>query len=170
MTLKRIYQIFFTVRRCLVCEEMLLPDRIEEAFCDKCQHGWNSDTLIGCPECLRPARECECMPNSLKRSGALTLRKLAFYMNEGDHKPVNSVIYWLKYKHNVRIAHFVARELIPALNTELDALGISKDDVIITHVPRGKSAKISHGFDQSEMVCKQMSKQTKIKHYAIEDQ
>lgn len=167
MTAKKFYQIFFTVRRCLICEEMLSPERIDEAFCEKCQTGWNSDTLTACPECFLPARECECMPRSLKKAGALTLRKLAFYMDEGDHKEVNSVIYWLKYKHNMRIANFVARELLPALNTELDALGLSNEDLVITHVPRGKASKISHGFDQSEMVCRQMSKQTKIKHLTL---
>ena len=157
MRAKEFYQRFIAVHKCIGCGEILPWQRSDEAFCEMCQQNWNADTLRGCVDCFLPARECECMPKSLKSAGALTHRKLVFYSDSGDNSTTNGIIYWLKHRKSDRGAHFVARELTYALNTELEALDVTDQNVIITHVPRGKRAKIYHGFDQSEMVCKHFS-------------
>lgn len=107
------------------------------------------------------------MPNSMKKAGTLTFRKLAFYVDSGEHSATNSLIYCLKHRKINRVACFIAKELLSALNAELETIEASDDEVIITHVPRGKRAKILHGFDQSEMVCKQITKLTNIPHVSL---
>ena len=160
------YHRFIAVHKCAGCGEILHWRLSKQAFCPKCQLDWNADTLDGCPECFLPARECECMPKSLEKAGALTHRKLVFYVNSQEHKASNGIIYWLKHLKNTRIARFVAKELLPALNNELKALEINNEEAIITYVPRGKRAKLMHGFDQAQMVCKQLSILTNIPHTA----
>ena len=167
MTVKEFHRLFIAVHKCVACDELLPWQRVEEAFCEKCQHEWNADTLKGCSKCFLPARECECMPQSLKKVGALTNRKLIFYDNSGENQASNGLIYRLKHHYNTRIARFVARELIPALRDELESIGATDGEVIITHVPRGRKAKMLYGFDQSERVCKQMSKLTKIPYVSV---
>lgn len=164
MKAKEFYQRFIAVHKCIGCGEILPWQRSDQVFCEKCQQNWSADTLRGCVDCFSPARECECMPKSLKTTGALTHRKLAFYSDSGDNSTTNGVIYWLKHVKSGRVAHFVARELLPALNKELEVLNVTDQNVIITHVPRGKRAKIYHGFDQSEMVCKHLSRLTGFPH------
>ena len=53
---------------------------------------------------------------------------------------------------------FIASELKGALQGELDVLGVSaRDDAVIVNVPRSKKSRAVYGFDQSEVVCRELS-------------
>ena len=98
------------------------------------------------------------MPDVLKKTGALTLRKLVFYKEDSPHCASMSLVYWIKHRKSKRMTGFVADGLKNAVAEELDTLGVSDlKDVFITYVPRGKRSLNSHGFDQSKLVAKRLS-------------
>lgn len=167
MKAKEFYRRFIAVHKCVGCGEILPWQRSDQVFCEKCQQDWNADTLRSCVDCFLPARECECMPKALKSAGALTHRKLVFYSDSKENRSTGGIIYWLKHRKSNRVAHFVAAELLPSLQAELDTLDANDQKFIITHVPRGRKAKIFYGFDQSEMVCKHISRLTNLPHVSV---
>ena len=58
---------------------------------------------------------------------------------------------------------FIAEELRDFVKTETDVLGIdAKSQAVIVNVPRGRSAKNIYGFDQSVMVCRELSRLCEI--------
>jgi ComF family protein len=149
---------YITVHKCGGCGEILPWQISDGAFCKKCRENWNADTVVTCKECFLPARECGCMPDVLKKSGALTLRKLIFYKADNPHCASMSIVYWIKHRKSKRMTDFVADGLRDAIAEELDTLGVGeKEGVFITYVPRGKQSRYSHGFDQSRLVAKALS-------------
>ncbi len=162
MTLKDIIRRYTFVHKCAGCGEILDLDHFDDAFCPECKLFWNASLTSSCKKCFKPAIECECMPKSVSKAGALCLRRLFFYESERARAPHMSVIYWLKYKKSRRIVDFVANELCPSVKDELDVLGAEKNDAVICGVPRSRKARLKYGFDQSEMVARALGKRLEI--------
>ncbi len=161
MTAKDFYRRFIAVHKCGGCGEILPWQRSDEAFCDKCQLDWNRDTVVGCKDCFLPVRECGCMPDAMKKAGALTLRKLFFYREDAIYSATMGMIYWIKHRKSKRMIRYVCDRLFTAVTEELSTLGInSSDEVFITYVPRGKASYRLHGFDQSRLIADRLSELT----------
>lgn len=164
MTVNELYRRFIAVRKCGGCGEILSWQCSDGAFCEKCQLDWNRDTVVGCKECFLPVRECGCMPDSLKKSGALTLRKLFFYREDATYSATMGIIYWIKHRKSKRMTQYVCEQMYIAVTEELSTLGVeSSDDVVITYVPRGKASYRIHGFDQSRLIAERLAKLTGYK-------
>lgn len=157
MGLKDLYLRFIAVRRCGGCGEILSFDRRQTAFCSRCQSSWSFEKNRGCGECLLPARECGCMPSSLARAGALCLRRLFFYEGEDSSTAGMRMIYLLKRKANRRMSKFVASELEGAVRNEMSTLSLEKNDIVVSWVPRGRVTRNKAGFDQSELVARELA-------------
>ena len=161
---KDVFKKLFVVRKCARCSNILEFERIDMPFCASCQLEWNAAIIEGCPTCFKPALECECMPQVLSKSGAMCLRRSFFYKSENARNAPMSIIYWLKYKKSRRIVGFVARELCGAVRAELDVLDIEGDQVIFCGVPRSKASRIKYGFDQADMVSKELAQRLNMTH------
>ncbi len=150
---------FVFVRKCGGCGEILPYERSRDAFCSECVRAWHIAKAENCPNCLRVVTECTCTPNGLR--GVRSLRKLIFYHSKKYDEPQNKMIYLIKHRPNKRISAFVAKELSAALREELAVCGFSDQtsDVIVLNVPRGRRSKTLYGFDQSELVCRALSKE-----------
>ena len=155
---------FLAVRKCGGCGEILDFEHFDNALCDVCGLRWRVAKTESCPSCNQSAVECPCMPKGLSRSGALCLRKLFFYSAEKHSEPQNRIIYYIKKKRSRRISAFLAKELSELLKAELEALEVGDDSAVIVNVPRGRRAVACHGFDQSELICRELSSITTIPH------
>ena len=159
MTLREFLDYYVYVQKCGGCGEILPDERKQTAFCSACHLRWTVAKTENCANCFRPAVECTCMPKGLSSVGALCLRKLIFYHTERGEQPQNKLIYFLKRNPNRRMARFVAEELKGAILTELEVLG-KKDlasECVLVSVPRGRLARNTYGFDQAELVCRELS-------------
>lgn len=169
MSAKDIIRIFVSVHKCAGCGEILDAEHSGGAFCASCQLAWNASLTESCKNCFKPAIECDCVPKTVSKSGALCMRRLFFYKSENTRAPQMSIIYWLKYKKSKRIVSFVANELYSTVKGELEILELGIDDVIVCGVPRSKKARIKHGFDQSEMVAKKLAELLGLKYSRLLD-
>ena len=160
MTIGELYLRFVAVRKCGGCGEILGYERLNDALCEKCRLRWNEIILESCGECFKPARECSCMPKKLSASGALCLRKMFFYQKDAAYTPEMRLLYNHKHKKLRRITDFVAEQLLLAIRCEFENLGIddAERQVMITFVPRSKRSRRTHGFDQSELIARSLSR------------
>ena len=159
MTWKDFCKKYVYVHKCGGCGEILSPARSDGAFCEKCELEWRAELNVGCSDCFLPIRECGCMPKSMSRAGALTLRKLFFYRADTPYTASMSMIYWIKHRKSKRMVRFICDALsVPALE-EMRTLGVDvgSENFLITYVPRGKRSYREHGFDQSRLVAKGLS-------------
>lgn len=163
MSVKGFLKYFFTVRRCGGCGEILDADDADGAFCPECYLKWRVAKTATCPTCNQSAIECLCAPKGLGRTGAICLVKLYFYDAAKSGQPQNKLLYHIKRYRNKRLSDFVANELRGKLLSELSVLDIDPTtEAVLVNVPRGKSARSLHGFDQSEIICRSLSKITGI--------
>ena len=146
-----------SVHRCIACRNILSYDCFDEAFCPSCKMSWQISKTENCPECYGAATECHCMPKQLSNAGAITLRKLFFYSAKKEKEVQNKLVYYLKHHKSTRASRFVAGELAALVGEELATLEIEKGDAVIVGVPRGKTAVNLEGFDQSELVCRELA-------------
>ena len=158
MKFKEFYKRYLTVRKCGGCREILPFSESENGLCERCLTRWNIAKTETCPDCAQSAVECTCMPKVLSKEGALCLRKLYFYSPAKNKEPQNKLLYFLKKNRNKRMSAFLAEELLSLLQSEIDVLDIDgKSQCLIACVPRSKKAKNTYGFDQSVMVCRELS-------------
>lgn len=151
---------FFHVRKCGGCTGILLYEERESAFCESCLLQYRAAKVESCPKCFRSAMECTCMPKGLSAAGALCLRKLYFYRASGAHLPQNRIIYFLKHLPNRRMASFLAKDFLAAIEEELSVLGAEESEraCVWVSIPRSRSSKNRYGFDQSELFCRALSR------------
>ena len=168
MDIKRFFKWFFSVRRCGGCGEILDYEHADGAFCPKCYLKWKIAKTVSCPKCSQSALECLCSPKGLERTGIICLIKLYFYSADKAGQPQNRLLYRIKRNRNKRLSYFIADELRDKLLSELAVLELDPEkDVLIVNVPRGRQAKRTYGFDQSELICKCLSEKTGIPYGKI---
>ena len=160
MSGKELVKHLFLTRKCASCRQILSFDEFDRALCSECETAYRVATTEGCPNCLRSAIECTCQPKMLSSSGSLCLRKLFFYHSDKALEPQNKLIYFIKRTPSKRAFEFLADELWGVITGELKSICPegSYDDVIVTAVPRGRKARMLYGFDQSEEMCRVISK------------
>ena len=163
MTIKEFIHRYVVVHKCAGCSEILEYERSHEALCSTCKLAWNAAKTENCGNCFKEISECVCMPSQLSKAGAITLRRLFFYSSDHAGEPQNRLIYKLKNVKCKRYARFTASQLAPAIKEELkNLIDTESEDLskkaVITFVPRSKKAVLSNGFDQSELICKELAK------------
>lgn len=164
ITRKEFVDTFLKVRKCAGCGEILLPRLVDTAFCDDCRIKWNAALTRSCQTCFKSAVECECMPKSLSRAGALCLRRVFFYDKENNMCAPMSTIFWLKYRKSRRIVRFVGEYLNKNIEDEIKTLGYpeNKESFAVTFVPRSCRSRMLYGYDQSGMLAENFAKETGI--------
>ena len=144
------------VHKCVGCNKILAEEDFDRAFCFDCKEIYLVSKMEICPECALEVKECSCMPKLLKKEDAVCFRKLFFYNKNKQSQPQNRLIYYLKRNKSLRVIRDVARELEPIIKKELDDIEVENDAILVS-VPRSKSAAAKHGFDQSALICKELS-------------
>jgi competence protein ComFC len=97
------------------------------------------------------------MPKKLSAAGLPFLKKLVAYRSSDAQKAENKVIYFLKRNKNKRVARFMAIQLSEKLREIFEELEMDKESAVLTYLPRSRKAMAEYGFDQSELVCRELS-------------
>ena len=168
MSVRDLLKRYVYVHKCAGCGEILDYSHCDNAFCQMCQLDWNAAIVESCAACMKPARECSCMPKLLERSGALALRRMFFYKSESARSPSMSTIFWLKYKKSRRIVRFVGENIAELVREELSALGEeAAENTVITNAPRSLRSLREIGYDQSAEVARQVAALTSMKYERV---
>ena len=133
-----------------------------EAFCDACRISWERAKTFSCPECFAAMSECGCMPKPVSDVGVIAFRKLTAYIGDNASHPENKLLYFLKHNNNKRAAGFAAHQLIYKIDEMLSKHGESRENVIITYIPRSRRAYAKDGVDQARLVCEMISEASGI--------
>jgi len=157
MRIEEFAERYIFVRKCAGCGELMGYEEREDAFCPSCRISWERAKADGCPMCRNSMIECNCMPKKLSRAGLPFLKKLVAYRSEDAKKAENKVIYFLKRNKNKRVARFIALQLSEKVREIVSETEGSAEDFVLTYLPRSHRAVVEHGFDQSEMVCRELS-------------
>ena len=157
MKLSEFAERYIFVRKCAGCGALIGYEEREDAFCPSCRIGWERAKADGCLFCGRSMIECDCMPKKLSAAGLPFLKKLVAYRPPDAKKAENKAIYFLKRNKNKRVARFMALQLTEKLAELLDEVEIDKKNAVIAYLPRSHKARAEYGFDQSELVCRELS-------------
>lgn len=166
---KELLRKLFIIHKCASCRQILTFDRFDKAMCAKCESAYRVATTESCAQCFRSAIECTCQPKLLSDSGSLCFRKLFFYHTDKADEPQNRLIYLLKRTPAKRAFVFLADEMLGIIKNELEALGIDdvSTDVVVTHLPRSRKARMLYGFDQSKEICRRISELSGIPYVEL---
>jgi len=135
----------------------MLPYELSgEAFCPECRAKWDTDKVDEWNICGRAICECECMTRALKNSGALCHRKIVKYSLKTP--VVHNTVMFIKKNNNARVYDFLASQLASVLLSDSSLEDILKGELVVTHVPRSRSAIVKYGHDQSAILAKALAK------------
>lgn len=149
---------FVFVGKCPACREMLPYKLRDEAFCEGCRPEWDKAKISECSTCGRAVCECVCMTPMLKKSGALCHHKAVKYSSESPI--VHNTLMFLKRNKNMRVAGFLASQLVSVMSADEELPALTAENTLVTFVPRGRKAVLTHGFDQAELISKAFSEKT----------
>lgn len=149
---------------CAGCGKRLPPEMGEDAvLCPRCALLWERELRHRCDACGQSYFSCLCAPSQLTKAGCTALIKLAPYREEGDSPVVRRMI--LRIKRHPRSAAFsyVAGELSHGVLEWINARQDGREcPTVITFLPRTKQRVRQLGFDQAELLAKQLSVKTGI--------
>ena len=143
------------VHKCVGCNKILAEEDFNRAFCYDCREVYLASKMEICSECSLEAKECSCMPKLLKKD-ALRFKKLFFYNKNKRSQPQNRLIYYLKRNKAKRVIKEVAKELELLVKNAIEEFEVFEDAVLVC-VPRSKKSAALYGFDQSKIICKELS-------------
>ena len=137
-------------RKCPCCSELIDYDHARDAFCPECRPRWDKAKVESCSICGRAVCECICMTRALKKSGALCHHKVVKY--SVNSQVVHGTLMFIKKNKNPRVSAFLSSEIASVLRADEDISELLSDNVVVTYVPRSRSAVIKYGHDQSELL------------------
>lgn len=143
---------FLCVFKCPVCREPLpLGTETEGVFCRNCRAKWELEKAKLCPDCGRPAPDCRCSPETIKKAGAQVLLKICFYEADSGSAADRLILYLKDYRDS-RVSCFASNELCGVLARFFGEHGIVASDVIFTYSPRSRRTVDEKGFDQAKIL------------------
>ena len=137
-------------RKCPCCSELIDYDHAREAFCPECRPKWDKAKVESCSTCGKAVCECICMTRTLKKSGALCHHKVVKYSVKNPI--VHGTLMFIKKNKNPRVSAFLSSEIASVLRADGEIAELLTEDVVVTYVPRSRSAVVEHGHDQSELL------------------
>ncbi|MBQ8309928.1 MAG: ComF family protein [Clostridia bacterium] len=159
--------------RCVACCELLdwkapAEDRAsQDALCNRCLREWVSETLETCGICAKRVGDCFCQPFPMSAAKSDGLCKLTYYLPQKKTPVQNRMIYSVKQKNDCKTVHFLAEALAPMLTARLSELGLTDSEVVITHLPRARSAVLFHGVDQAKALALGLSAMLGVSHSTL---
>ncbi len=151
--------------KCIACGEM--NTRGEGLMCSACEDELKRSHLALCTECSLFARDCQCAPHIMHENGIDVLIKYAFYDASVPEAALNRVIRRLKkIPDGLAFAYFAAilSQPISALSA---ARGYTKENTLITHIPRSRNGIARDGYDQAYSLAHAIAKRSKFAHKTL---
>lgn len=150
--------------RCASCGKLLDVSELRDllALCGKCATQWREAKEEPCGHCLLPVSECECMPELLERVACNGCYKLVYYLHGKRTSVQNRVIYRIKDTRNRRAEQFLAEELTRLLTEKAESGAFSFKNMVLSYIPRRKSASREKGTDQAKVLAHALSKKFEI--------
>jgi len=140
-------------------------------LCPDCMRQWEREKREACPQCMREAFICRCMPTPMKRHFTAFL-KLAFYSEES--RVISHIVSRLKQHRNARAVKMLAgdaRHTVLSFCKRLDAsvseAGREPPETVITHLPRARRSVRRDGHDQAALLAKEIARQTDLPYVTL---
>ena len=131
----------------MICGAVLPDAENETAFCPKCLLEYEKLGRAVCGKCGKREKECLCVPEKL-------WGKLSFSVHLFAYESVLSkqIVFGLKRKNLTVLQNFLSAEL----TKRLSAYDLS--DYTVTYAPRKPKSVREYGFDQAEILAKNIAK------------
>ena len=100
---------------------------------------------------------CRCIPDNMKQSGVCAYVKAVPYDSDKPDSVPDKLIFFMKHKHDKRASYFAAEQLCDVTVRAIIDSGANLENSVITYVPRRRSAVAEDGFDQAELLAKNIS-------------
>ncbi|MCX6753256.1 MAG: ComF family protein [Candidatus Nomurabacteria bacterium] len=96
--------------------------------------------------------------------------KWIFALYDYRHPPIKKAVWLLKYKGKKKIAEIFAESLYGKINEELSDLSIFENfrNPILIPIPLSKTRLRERGFNQTELICKELIKLDTEKIFTLE--
>ena len=146
----------FVERDCVICGEPISYEG-EEPICADCEEDWYKFLTTRCNTCGRERELCHCMPKQVLEISNSMVIWCAFYDNEANPN-ANQIFFDLKKKGYYPLVRLIAERISQVLISACCARGIMYKSYAITYVPRRKSMRRFHMFDQSEKIARALGK------------
>lgn len=143
-------------KKCISCGDFI-ENAEKDVFCIICRTKYESIKREKCRVCGAPHSKCHCVVPKLQDIG-LPLSQRHVFAFDGELS--RSLIYRLKRKNLRELRLFLARECSEAVIEETARLPYA--DHVIVFPPRSRSGIRTYGFDQAQILAKEVSKITGI--------
>ena len=151
--------------KCIACGEM--NTRGQGLMCRACEDDLKRAHLLICPDCNRYARDCVCSSRIMQNNDLDILIKYAFYDAELRDSALNRIIKRLKRIPDRLAFSYFAAILSQPLAALASARSFTKENTVVTHIPRSKRMIARDGHDQAEMLAAALAKRSGFKHSAL---
>ena len=148
--------------KCAACHT-LLPwrtpsDAPAPSLCSVCLAEWESEELETCGICAMKVRECQCMPERMRKARCAGFGKLVYYIPSKRILVQNRLIYLIKRKNHDRAYAFLSERLSQMAESVIQKEGWRREDVIVTYLPRTRRALLQNGIDQAAELARRVAK------------
>ncbi len=151
--------------KCIACGEM--NTRGESLLCSECENDLKRSHLLICPDCGSYARDCLCAPYIMRDNRVDTLIKYAFYDASTPDAALNRIIRRLKkIPDSLAFAYFAAI-LSNQLKVFSESRGYTRENTIVTHIPRNRKMIARDGYDQAKLFGKSLAKRIGFPHRSV---
>ena len=151
--------------KCIACGEMKTNG--ESLLCPECEKDLKRSHLRLCPDCGAYARDCLCVTQTMRVNRIDSLIKYAFYDASTPEAALNRVISRLKkIPDSLTFAYFAAI-LSRELSVLCDSRGYTRENTVVTHIPRSRKRIAKDGYDQAKMFAKAVAKRAQMPHRTL---
>lgn len=151
--------------KCIACGEMNTHG--ESLLCKECENDLKRSHLLICSDCGAYARNCLCVTGTMRENRIDSLIKYAFYDASTPDAALNRIIRRLKkIPDGLTFAYFAAilsRELGVLCNSR----GYTRENTLVTHIPRSRKMIAKDGYDQAKIFAKAVAKRAGFKHKTL---
>ena len=141
----------FFVRKCLICGTVLPDAEKDTAFCPKCLLEYEKLERTFCSRCKKQEKQCTCIPDLLKDKISFSVHLFAY-----DTALSKTIIFALKRQNLSTLQSFLSHDLAKRLS----ACDLS--DYTVTFAPRKPKSVREYGFDQAEILAKNIAKELEL--------
>ncbi len=155
--------------RCIGCGELMQRDVLDPCqnpLCYKCYSGWIQEKTQLCPDCGLTMSHCPCCPSGTRKAGIEKTLKLVNYPTDRMTAGRRSILN-MKKRLDHRAFRFFAEQLSVPLKAYMAEQRLTREEVAVCHIPRGKKNKNRYGFDQAEELCRRLSALLEVRHLDI---
>lgn len=151
--IERVVQLFFP-RRCPVCDDVV-PMK-EELVCDECR---KQISYIKEPKCRKCGKQLRQEEKVFCKDCASRPHMFDYGIALYDYKSMKDSIYRFKYKGRCEYAKFYARDIWDKYKDEIERM----DADVLVPIPLHKSKMKIRGYNQAELIAKELSKLSGIR-------